>query len=180
MKPTLIFVRLATVLSALSLKAAEEPQIGSCNEPKSGLECATPQIRCAVGDASSSETFADESSHAYIGDIQRSVHLTDGQRKEIREIIRSRIMVANEILARDEGKRRDALTALFIARKSGDKAAIARARMACDDAFAPERNAYRKSEDKLDDVLTSEQREKVGAGRTMEWAKIIVAHGPAF
>ena len=79
------------------------------------------------------------------------------------EIIKARIKATNEINLAGGGGRTDALMALYTARKNKDHDAIQKAEAACDVAFTPERDVYRKAEDKLDRVLAPEQRQKVMA-----------------
>jgi Spy/CpxP family protein refolding chaperone len=120
------------------------------------------------------ETYVESCVRRYIEEIERSVRLSNSQKRAIGTIINARIDAIGEFAVKDGPKRLAAIESLLQARKDKDDNAIKKAEIACDESFAPERNAFWKSDDDLDAVLTSDQRRTVMEDRAKKCGDALI------
>ena len=108
----------------------------------------------------------------YIDSIGKTVNLTDAQKKAITVAIAARVKASQEFQAKNAEKLKALSAALTEAYKSKDKDAIAKAHKAIEALYAPMREAMKKSQSELDNVLTPEQREKLQKSRAAAWVRL--------
>ena len=109
----------------------------------------------------------------YIDNLDPVVGLMDEQKKAIIEVIESRDKTMREFQGKHAGELSAASKAIGEAYQKNDKNAIAKAQKAYQEAYAPFHQAMKESQKKLDDILTSEQREKQAAHQAATWLKAL-------
>jgi Spy/CpxP family protein refolding chaperone len=103
----------------------------------------------------------------YIESIDKTVNLTDQQKKTITAIIEARDKAMQDFRTANAEKLKAASNAMMEAYKSKNQDATAKAQKEYQDLYAPMHEAMKKSQTDLDNVLTAEQKEKLQDSRVM-------------
>ncbi len=111
----------------------------------------------------------------YIESLDPIVGLTDEQKKAITDVIQGRDKMMQEFQSTHAEGLAAASKAISEAYKKNDKEAIAKATKAYQDVYAPFHQAMKESQKKLDEILTSQQREKQLDQQAMMWIKASTA-----
>jgi Spy/CpxP family protein refolding chaperone len=109
----------------------------------------------------------------YIESLDKTVNLTDAQKKAITASFEARDKAMREFQTKNAEKLKAVSTALMGAHKSKDKDAIAKAQKTYQELFAPMHDAMKKSQAELDAILTPQQREKLQESRMVSWIKAL-------
>lgn len=101
----------------------------------------------------------------YIESIDKTVTLTEDQKKRITEIIEARDKAMKDFQTANAEKLKAASSVMLEAYKRQDKDAVAKAQREYQELYAPMHEIMKKSQADLDAVLTAEQRAKLDESR---------------
>ncbi|MGA2620901.1 MAG: Spy/CpxP family protein refolding chaperone [Thermoguttaceae bacterium] len=170
-----LFVLLVAIVVASAAKgwAGEQPKAGGgAAKPAAGVAVFSGASTFDVPGGTTTVWGGGKSAAAwYIESIDKTVHLTDAQKKAMTAIIEARDKAQQDFQAQNAERLKAAAAAMAAAFKGKDKEAIAKAQKAYQEAYAPMQEVFKKYQKELDAVLTPEQQAKQQEQRMTAWIK---------